>query len=491
MKDSLEIVRAHVQRNVLDPCGGALLSDGADNFERNLTEEFTVITQDVGPRPGVVQLMLRENEPDFDAEAEMAVNELLLDRAAETGGGGVGQQPAAAAAGGMKALAVVSQEKNTLKAANAAKAAFAKNARSNTAKKALALVEDEYEENSETRLRVAKEALREEWLREASWHPLCVEIVNATHGVRSAFSNDAGDSGGGGGEGGGCGGGDSGGAWLRPNAPRPSTLSPVSAESDLTAYRVTVLTANFPGSGTDAGVTIRLCGYPGGDVAPPVWSAPAILDDSNDNFEPGSIDEFILKGMPNLGPITNIEIGIDRRIAGDGGLGHEDLAAWHLQFVEVVALGTGETSSFPVDARLTADIKPRVKVSAAAGGAGTGSGSGSGGAGGVERRLRHEALAAASRDDNVQHGALAAAEAAAASAAAWEAEEAAAAAAALYRVTVKTAEGDDAGTDGHVFGKGRLLTPVFGPLVHSLVHTLVHRSIHWSIHPRPHSHEPP
>ena len=45
--------------------------------------------------------------------------------------------------------------------------------------------------------------------------------------------------------------------------------------------------------------------------------------------------------MPNLGPITNIEIGIDRRIAGDGGLGHEDLAAWHLQFVEVVALGRG------------------------------------------------------------------------------------------------------------------------------------------------------
>ena len=96
-----------------------------------------------------------------------------------------------------------------------------------------------------------------------------------------------------------------------------------------------------------------------------MWSAPAILDDSEDNFEPGAIDEFVLRGMPNLGAITDIDIGIDRRIAGDGGLGHEDLAAWHLQFVEIIELGSGTASAFPVDARLSIESKPRVKVVAA------------------------------------------------------------------------------------------------------------------------------
>ena len=65
-------------------------------------------------------------------------------------------------------------------------------------------------------------------------------------------------------------------------------------------YEVTVMTSDAPGSGTDAGVTIRLAGRPAGPGTPLMWTAPAILDTTADNFEEGQIDDFVLDNLPNF-----------------------------------------------------------------------------------------------------------------------------------------------------------------------------------------------
>ena len=395
-----------------------LLCDGADNFERNLTEEFTVVTRFVGARPTALQLRLEEPEPDFDAEAEQAVKQALKE--AESAG---------------EIVAAVNQPDQHVRS----KATASRVSRSSRAAKALELASSGAGDVADAAMqtRAARESLHEDWLRETSWLPRLVEIVDVAHGARTAFIG--------------------GGLWVKPNDPYPINLDLVSPDAETTAYRVTVLTANIPGAGTDAGVTIRLCGYPGGAHSPPVWSAPSILDSSEDDFEPGKIDEYVLEGMPNLGPITAIDIGIDRRIAGDGGLGHEDDAAWHLQFIEVTALATGDVAAFPVDARLSLNLTPRVKVSAAAGISRTPF---------SESTVEDADRTSAALEAAESRGAEAAALEAAADAAADVTDEVSAAdalvdaededllstsATAAYRVTVKTALGGDTGTDGQVF----------------------------------------
>jgi hypothetical protein len=132
---------------------------------------------------------------------------------------------------------------------------------------------------------------------------------------------------------------------------------------------------------------------------------------------------------------------------------------------------TGETTAFPADVRLTADAKPRVKVAAAPGG--------TGGQSGQVLRLnkRDEALAESAHHAAESQGAEAAAAAAAAEVAAAAGGVAATGgvtdiadgderpstsysdgdgdgdAAAVYRVSVRTAEGNDSGTDGQVFAR--------------------------------------
>jgi hypothetical protein len=153
---------------------------------------YTAVTQDVGPRgPGDVQLKLADEEPDFDAEAELALREAALDQPADAASAvavagadedtasqsrpGTSQGVVAQSRPGTSHAAHGEPRPGTPHAANAAKASLARNARSDTAREALALVDSGRESGTRAerdpreRVRVVKEALREEWLREASW----------------------------------------------------------------------------------------------------------------------------------------------------------------------------------------------------------------------------------------------------------------------------------------------------------------------------------
>ncbi|KAL4225448.1 Lipoxygenase y domain-containing protein 1 [Mactra antiquata] len=77
-----------------------------------------------------------------------------------------------------------------------------------------------------------------------------------------------------------------------------------------TKYKVTVYTGNVRGAGTDANVYIVLFGENGD-------SGQKFLDDSNNNFERGKSDQFVIE-CPCLGRLDRIRIGHDNAGFGPG-----------------------------------------------------------------------------------------------------------------------------------------------------------------------------
>jgi hypothetical protein len=86
-----------------------------------------------------------------------------------------------------------------------------------------------------------------------------------------------------------------------------------------------VHTSDKRGAGTDANVFVDLRG----DLAS---SGNIVLDNSQNNFERGKIDEFVRK-TKNVGAISSIVIGHDAKGVG---------AAWHLEQVDVTELASGK-----------------------------------------------------------------------------------------------------------------------------------------------------
>uniref|UniRef100_A0A7S3VHN2 PLAT domain-containing protein n=1 Tax=Dunaliella tertiolecta TaxID=3047 RepID=A0A7S3VHN2_DUNTE len=108
-----------------------------------------------------------------------------------------------------------------------------------------------------------------------------------------------------------------------------------AASSDITSYRVTVMTSDIKGAGTDANVSISLCGERDGKE---VWGPSQKLDGSKNNFERSQVDTFLLKKQKSLGELKKIKIGHDNHGAGPG---------WHLDHVEVWDDATGQRYFFP------------------------------------------------------------------------------------------------------------------------------------------------
>ena len=209
-----------------------LLSDGADNFERNMTEEFTVITTNVGPRPTALQLKLVEEEPNFDAEAEIAINDIEIDNGAgSSGGGGSGDSNALSVA----PVSRVSRDSETMPPPTP---------RRLHSPRTLGLTEssrarrERFADDAESDCG-SRTALRDDWVKNRL-ASVVRGVVNASRRSHSFMNNnnddDEYDDGGGGGGGPG---------WLIPNATRPTTLSPISPE------RISVLSRHvlteFPG----------------------------------------------------------------------------------------------------------------------------------------------------------------------------------------------------------------------------------------------------
>ncbi|KAF5837533.1 hypothetical protein DUNSADRAFT_4226 [Dunaliella salina] len=105
--------------------------------------------------------------------------------------------------------------------------------------------------------------------------------------------------------------------------------------SDITSYRVTAMTSDIKGAGTDANVFISLCGEQDGKE---VWGPSQRLEGSKNNFERSQVDTFLLKKQKSLGELKKIKIGHDNHGAGPG---------WHLDHVEIWDDATGQRYFFP------------------------------------------------------------------------------------------------------------------------------------------------
>jgi hypothetical protein len=106
---------------------------------------------------------------------------------------------------------------------------------------------------------------------------------------------------------------------------------------------VSVTTADERGAGTDADITIILIGTK-------ATSPELRLESSKDNFERGSLDEFMLDlGNLDLGEIQGVDIGLASKQSVGGLLGGLMGQAWCCTCVEVLHLGSGVTAFFPAD----------------------------------------------------------------------------------------------------------------------------------------------
>eukprot|EP01125_Pyxidicula_operculata_P000601 TRINITY_DN105_c0_g1_i2.p1 TRINITY_DN105_c0_g1~~TRINITY_DN105_c0_g1_i2.p1 ORF type:complete len:1400 (+),score=456.41 TRINITY_DN105_c0_g1_i2:301-4200(+) len=106
----------------------------------------------------------------------------------------------------------------------------------------------------------------------------------------------------------------------------------------LVNYKVTVLTGNVKGAGTDADVSINIYGTNGD-------TGDRILDSNGNNFERGQTDVFGFDAV-DLGKITKIRIGHNNKGFGAG---------WYLEKVTVRNQTTGEDSFFPAGRWLATD----------------------------------------------------------------------------------------------------------------------------------------
>jgi len=101
------------------------------------------------------------------------------------------------------------------------------------------------------------------------------------------------------------------------------------ASPPLTTYRVTVLTGDRPGAGTDANVFMTAYGTQGD-------SGKQKLDNAQDNFERNKTDIFTFE-CPELGELTKIRIGHDNKGFG---------ASWFLDKVTITNLSNNKNYYF-------------------------------------------------------------------------------------------------------------------------------------------------
>ncbi|XP_013416715.1 lipoxygenase homology domain-containing protein 1 isoform X2 [Lingula anatina] len=103
-------------------------------------------------------------------------------------------------------------------------------------------------------------------------------------------------------------------------------------------YRITVFTADRRGAGTDANVYMTLFGESGD-------TGERKLDNSNNNFERGQKDEFLIES-PNLGPLKRLRVGHDNKGFSAG---------WYLDKIIVDDLDQSKVYEFPCDRWLAKD----------------------------------------------------------------------------------------------------------------------------------------
>jgi len=128
------------------------------------------------------------------------------------------------------------------------------------------------------------------------------------------------------------------GDWLKKSHKRV-TLTAGAAGAKV-QYKVVVKTSDLRGAGTDSNVSIVMNGEREGTKT---TTGPHKLDNSANNFERNMEDTFYLT-CQNLGTLETVQVTSDGK--GFGG-------AWHLDYVEVWNMATGECTSFPCGKWLT------------------------------------------------------------------------------------------------------------------------------------------
>jgi hypothetical protein len=101
--------------------------------------------------------------------------------------------------------------------------------------------------------------------------------------------------------------------------------------SRLTSYTVFIRTGTSSGAGTDSNISVNIVGHLG-------QTGPITLNPlrSNDVFENGAREQFILRDAVNVGPITQVIVTSDGRYAGSD---------WEFAEITVTDSGSGSTFS--------------------------------------------------------------------------------------------------------------------------------------------------
>ena len=126
---------------------------------------------------------------------------------------------------------------------------------------------------------------------------------------------------------------------LQESQPCAKTIPSMGGEDHMaTAYKIVVQTGTIRRSGTDANVYITLYG-PNGN------SGERFIDNAQDNFENGKIDEFGFDAR-DLGDLTHIEIRHDNSGTHPG---------WFLDKIDVIDQTNNRTFTFPCNQWLARD----------------------------------------------------------------------------------------------------------------------------------------
>ncbi|WIA17082.1 hypothetical protein OEZ85_013981 [Tetradesmus obliquus] len=115
------------------------------------------------------------------------------------------------------------------------------------------------------------------------------------------------------------------------------------------SYQLEIQTSDVEGAGTDAAVFVQLAGAQGESEAMQLQAAGSSSTGINARalFQRGSLDVFILRGLPDVGALTHLLIGHD---------GSGTHPAWHLAWVRVVNLATGDRALFTANTWLDATL---------------------------------------------------------------------------------------------------------------------------------------
>ncbi|CAD7695657.1 unnamed protein product, partial [Ostreobium quekettii] len=120
-------------------------------------------------------------------------------------------------------------------------------------------------------------------------------------------------------------------SWLGGGAPARVVLEPSArGRGDRDDYAVSVATSDVKGAGTDADVSLNLCGSEGSTGFQRLWA-------EHDTFERGKVDEFDLKRLSRVGDMMSLTIRSDG--SGTG-------AAWHVSHVSVRRASDGAIAYF-------------------------------------------------------------------------------------------------------------------------------------------------